>query len=200
MSISTYAELKTAIANWLHRSDLSSYLDDLVMAGEKWIMRNVRATEMETAFNVAISGGTVTVPSGFIGAKVLYVDGSPTQIIKPLSLAQLLTKYPLRSSGGKPLFFAYSAGTLEFGPYPDSNYTIKGTYYRRQGPLSSSVYDLFTNNPDLFLFAALAESEPFIKNDKRVPLWTAKRDAIASDISAEAQGTAYSGGMAVTLA
>lgn len=200
MSITTNSELKTAVSSWLKRSDLSAFLDDLVMAGEKWIMRNVRATEMETAFNVAIAGGTAAVPTGYLGAKFLYVDGSPTQIVRPMSLAQLFEKYPQRSSSQKPKFFAYSAGTLEFGPYPDSTYTIKGTYYRRQGPLSSAVYDLFTNNPDLYLFAALCEAEPFMKNDKRIAVWQAKRDAIANAINAEAQGIAFSGGMAITTA
>lgn len=200
MSITTHTELKTAVSNWLKRADLSSYLDDLVMAGEKWIMRKVRATEMETALSVVLSSGTGTVPTGFLGLKNAYVDGSPTQKLYVMSMSQLLEKYPQRSSNGKPKFIAYDAGTFHFGQFPDSNYTIKGTYYKRQGPLSSGVYDLFTNNPDLFLFAALAEAEPFLKNDKRVALWMAKRDSVANDINSEAQSIAYAGGMAVTLA
>lgn len=201
MTISTHSELKTALASWTKRADLTNYLDDLVMAGEKWIMRNVRATEMETALSVAISGtGIATAPTGFLGLKNSYVDGSQTQKLYVMSMAQLLEKYPLRASSSKPKFIAYDAGSFHFGPFPDSTYTIKGTYYKRQGPLSSAVYDLFTNNPDLFLFAALAETEPFIKNDKRVPLWTAKRDGIANAINAEAQGISYAGGMAITTA
>jgi len=200
MSITTHAQLKTAASGWLKRDDLSAYLDDIVMAGEKWIMRNVRATEMQAVFNVVISGGTATVPTGYLGSKALYVDGSPAQLIRPMGLEQLLEKYPQRASSGKPIFFAYSAGALEFGPYPDSGYTIKGTYYKRQGPLSSAVYDLFTNNPDLYLFATLCEAEPFMKNDKRIPVWQMKRDKIANDINIEAAGIAFSGGMAITPA
>jgi len=200
MSITTHSELKSRASEWLKRADLSAYLDDLVMAGEKWIMRNVRATEMETALNVTIAGGVATVPTGFLGAKVLYVDGSPAKLIRPMGLQQLFEKYPVRSSSGKPSFFAHSAGTLEFGPYPDSTYTVKGTYYKRQGPLSSAVYLLFLNNPDLYLFATLCEAEPFMKNDKRIPVWRDKRDAIAVDINTEAQGIAFSGGMTITPA
>lgn len=201
MSITTHAELKTAVSNWLKRSDLSSYLDDLVMAGEKWIMRKVRATEMETALSTSISGsGTATAPSGFLGFKYSYIDGSPTRKLVTRTPAQIFERFPNRSSDSKPEWIGYDAGSFIFGPFPDSTYTVKGTYYKRHGPLSSGVYDLFTNNPDLFLFAALAESEPFLKNDKRVALWMSKRDAIAKDINDEAVGITGSGELAMIVA
>ena len=200
MSISTYAELKTAISSWAHRADLTAYLDDIVTLAEKRIMREVRATEMETALSVAISSGTATVPTGFLGLKNAYVDGSPTQKLYVVSLSQLFEKYPTRSSTTKPKFIAYDAGTFHFGPFPDSAYTIKGTYYKRQGPLFSGVYDLFTNNPDLYLFACLAELETVLKNDPRVALWQAKYSSIRDAVNAEAQGIGFSGGMAVMVA
>lgn len=201
MSITTHAELKTAVSNWLKRSDLSTYLDDLVMAGEKWIMRKVRATEMETSMSVSISGsGTATPPSGFLGFKYSYIDGSPARKLVTRTPAQIFERFPNRSSSGKPEWIGYDAGSFIFGPFPDSTYTVKGTYYKRQGPLSSGVYDLFTNNPDLFLFAALAESEPFLKNDKRVALWMSKRDAIAKDINDEAVGITGSGELTMITA
>lgn len=200
MAITTYAELKTATSNWLKRSDLSSYLDDFVTLGEKRIMRDVRATEMETALSVTISSGTASVPSGFLGLKNAYVDGSPTQKLYVASIAQIYEKYPQRSSDGKPRFIAYDAGSFIFGPYPDSGYTIKGTYYKRQGPLSSAVYDLFSNNPDLYLFACLCEAEPFMKNDKRIPVWEAKYGMIRDAINTEAKGIANSGGALVMTA
>jgi hypothetical protein len=202
MSITTYAELKTAVSSWVHRSDLSANLDDLVTAGEKWIMRKVRAPEMETALSVAISTttGLATVPTGFLGLKYAYVDGSPTQPLEVRSPQQIFNRFPTRSSDSKPEWIGYDAGSFLFGPFPDSGYTVKGTYYKRQGPLSSAVYDLFSNNPDLFLFAALAETEPFIKNDKRVALWIAKRDAITKDINDEAVGILGAGGLSMITA
>jgi hypothetical protein len=202
MSITTYAELKTAISGWVHRADLSANLDDFVTAGEKWIMRKIRAPEMETALSVAISTttGLATVPAGFLGLKYAYVDGSPTQPLEVRSPQQIFNRFPTRSSDSTPQWIGYDAGSFLFGPFPDSGYTVKGTYYKRQGPLSSGVYDLFSNNPDLYLYAALAETEPFIKNDKRVPLWIAKRDAIAKDINDEAVGILGAGGLSMITA
>jgi hypothetical protein len=200
MAISTHAELKAAISSFKHRSDLSAVLDDIVTLGEKRIMREVRATEMETALSVAISGsGTATVPTGFLGLKYAFIDGSPTSPLTIRSPAQVLGRYPQRSSSSKPSDIAYDAGTFIFGPFPDSTYTVKGTYYARQGPLSSAVYALFTNNPDLFLFACLAETEVYVVNEKRLPMWMAKYESIKDAINTEAKGIAYSGGMQITL-
>lgn len=200
MAITTFAELKTAVArNWKHRQDLDSISEDLIMVGEKWINRNVRATEMETALSVAIASGTATVPTGFLGLKYAYIDGSPIQPLEVRSPQQIFARFTKRSSDAKPEWIGYDAGSLIFGPYPDSTYTVKGTYYKRQGPLSSAVYDLFTNNPDLFLFAALAEAEAYVENDKRISLWIAKRDQIALDINNEAKGIMASGGLTVTV-
>lgn len=197
----TYSGLRATLTDFLHRSDLSAPAADLILLGETWLMRKVRSTEMETALSSAISAsGTLTAPTGFLGLKNAYIDGSPTQKLYVMSIAQLLDKYPLRSSDGKPKFIAYDAGTFHFGPFPDSTYTVKGTYYKRQGPVSSAVYDLFTNHQDLFLMASLCEAEPYIKNDKRMPMWKAKRDELLNDVNTQSQGISYSGGLAVTLA
>lgn len=201
MSITTHAELITAVgANWKHRSDLAGIAPDLIMLGEKWIMRKVRGTDMETALSVAIlASGTATAPTGFLGLKYAYIDGSPVKNLITKSPQQIITKYPLRSADSKPAWIGYDAGSFMFGPFPDSTYTVKGTYYKRQGPLATSVYDLFTNNPDLYLFAALAEAEAYVGKDARIPIWISKRDQIVQDLGAESQGIGYSGGMAITV-
>lgn len=201
MSLTTYAELKAGIVSWAKRSDLGPYLDDITTLAEKKIMREVRATEMETSFSDSISGsGTVSAPSGFLGWKAVYLNTSPITIIVPQPIGQLLQQYPKRTSDTVPHRIAYAAGTFHFGPFPDSTYAIAGTYYARQGPLASSLHALFTNNPDLYLFASLAELEPFMKNDSRVALWTAKYESIKAAINKEADaiGGAASG-MMVTV-
>lgn len=200
MALTTYNELKSAIANWTHRGDIATYCDDLVTLAEARINREVRSTEMETALSVTIASGVAAVPSGFLELRHAYVDGSPSQKLYVKSAADIYDKYPTRASTGKPCFIAYDAGNFIFGPYPDSNYTIKGTYFRLQGPLSSGTYTLFTVNPDLFLFAALAESSPFLVNDKRVQLWETKYRQIRDDVNTRSEGSRVGGGMAMSVA
>ena len=182
MSITTYAELKTSVSNWIKRADLTSYLDDIVTLGESRIMREVRTSDMETALSGSISSGTMALPTGYLELKFAYVSAAPVTWLQKKSASWIYQKYPIRSGGEVPKFIAREGTNFIFGPYP-SNATIAGVYYKNLGPLSSNLHNLFVNNPDLYLFACLAETEPFIKNDPRIQIWEAKYEKIKNDIN-----------------
>jgi hypothetical protein len=149
---------------------------------------------METAYSDTISSGVIAVPSTFVAWKHVYIDGTPITTLQAKAASWLYTRYPTRSSEGKPKFIARDAGNFVFGPYPDSAYTMKGTYYARLTSILTSANALFTQNPDLYLFAALAELEAFKKDDKRVELWMTKRNQILSDVNGEDRAEEFSGG------
>lgn len=200
MAITTYAELTTAITNWTHRSDLSAYLADFVALAEARINREVRSPEMETALSSAISGTTLTAPTGFLELRNAYVDTSPATPLKVVSPAMIYEKYPERSSTGVPEYIAYDAGSFIFGPAPDSTYTIKGNYYKKQGPLSSAVYDLFSNHPDLFLFASLVEAYIFLRNDAEAARWDARYQTAKASVMNRNESVHFGGGMVMVVA
>jgi hypothetical protein len=198
VSIATYAELQTAVATWAHRADIATPAPDLIMLGEKWIFRNVRAREMETALSGTISSGTLAVPTGFRQLKHARVATSPVQKLTITTPDSIYEDYPVRSGGSIPKFIAEDAGSFIFGPYP-GNYDIAGTYYKALTSIASSANALFLANPDLYLFAALAEATPYMKDLKMAAVWTAKRDGIKDDINEESMQGRYGAGMAVTL-
>ena len=194
MAISTLAELKTSITNWSHRDDLATYLDDIILVGEKWIFRHARTREMETALSVTISSGVAALPSDFLQAKYLYIDGTPARKLDMKSPGYVISQYPTRSSTSKPYVCAVDGANLIFGPHPDSNYTVSGMYYAKPTSILAGVSTFFTANPDLYLWACLAELEPFLKNDKRIQLWMAKRDLTLQNINNERMGAEASNG------
>lgn len=174
--ISSYATLKTAVADWLVRSDLTSYIPYFVEAGEERIYRELKVRQMETAVSSAISSGVIALPSAFRGFKTLYVDGSPITPLRPTDLDSLYRQYPTRSSDSEPGAFAINGSNVEFGPYPDSAYTIKGTYWKKLDALSDANTSnwLITDAPYMLLWASLVEAQPFIKDDPRIPIWEGK--------------------------
>lgn len=193
MSISTYAELQTAVENWLSRADLDSLIPDFITLGETRIFRKLRVKEMETSFSTTITSGTISLPTSYVDLKFSYVDGDSSQWLERKPARWIYENYPTRSSDGKPKFIAREGDTFIFGPYPDSGYTIKGSYYKNIGPVSSSAHSVFTNNPDLYLFAALCEAAPYIKNDKRIPLWEAKFSSALAQAQEKSEKEEYSG-------
>jgi hypothetical protein len=199
VSISTYAELQTAVATWAHRADLSTPAPDLILLGEKWIFRNVRAREMETALSVAISSGVAAVPSTFRQLKHARIDQSPSVPLQIRPAAWIYANYPNRSSSTTPKFIAVDGANFIFGPN-SSDGTVKGTYYGALTSIQSSANALFLAHPDLYLFAALAEAAPYLKDLKMAMAWTSKRDEIKNDINREAMQGRFGDAMAVSTA
>lgn len=196
MAIANYSDLKSSVASWLNRADLTSQIPDLIMLGESRIYRELRLRTMEASLNSTISSGVIAIPSDYLELKYAYVDGTPVQCLSRMNAQSLIEKYPTRSSDVKPTHIATDAGNFIFGPYPDSAYTIKGTYYKKLTALSdSNTTNWFTtNSPGILLFAALSEAEPFLKNDSRVTLWQAKYDQEKMLIEQEEMRERFSGG------
>lgn len=194
MALASYANLTAAIADELHRSDLTTPIADFVLRGEKRIHREVRATEMEATYSGTIASGVIAVPTDFLAWRAVYIDSNGANILQPKDWEWVLANYPQRSASGVPKFIARNATNFEFGPYPDSNYTVKGTYYKRLTTVSSSWNALATANPDLYLYAALTQASAYIGDDPRIPLWEAAYQSAKNAINAEAIGIDFDGG------
>lgn len=174
--ITTYATLQTAIADYLARSDLTSFLPNFTQAWEERFLRDSAnwASWMEAALSVTITNSVAAVPADYLGLKIAYISGNNSPPLKRISLDQLYQRYPRESSTGTPRYIARNASNFEFGPVPSSG-TLKGTYYAKPTVLrtdSDGVNWLVTNAPDLCLYGSLLEAESFIKNDKRLATWS----------------------------
>jgi len=196
MAITTYAQLKTAVTSWLDVSTatLSTTIDDLVTIAEARIFREARTRDTEAVLSGTIASGVVAVPSDYIALKFAYLVTSPSQILERRPAEWIYSQYPIRSSAGRPKYIGREAGNFIFGPYADSGYTLAGVYYKKLAALSTTAHALFTNNPDLYLFGCLAESEILIGRDERLPIWRTKYAEILAQVNGVAREEDSSGG------
>jgi len=187
MSFANYTAFTTSLSSWMDigTSDIGASLyADLITVAESRIFREARTRDMEESFSTVIGSGTIGVPSGYLELKSAYIDSSPVQSLERRKAEWIYSEYPLRSSEGPPKYIAREGSTFIFGPYPDSAYTVKGVRYMQPTAISaSSVSSFFTNNPDLYLFACLAESEIIIGRDNRIPVWEAKYQKILAQVN-----------------
>lgn len=174
MALSTYADVSTAIANELHRSDLTSYIPDFIRRAEAKINK-LRIRQMETTTASTMSAGVIAVPSNYIELKDAYISSLvPYVNLDRKTSNWIYDKYPTRQADSVPRFIAREGTNFIFGPYPAANYVVTMVFYNRFAPLSDSTNALFSIYPGLWLYGALLEAEGFLKNDKRVPLWQEK--------------------------
>lgn len=200
MSLNSFTTIKTAIGAWLDRSDMTGVIPDLIAMAEARIYRELRIRAMEESISTAISSGVVAVPAGYLEMKHAYMDGK--YAISRVDPAFIYERYPERTAQGIPVYFAREAENFIFGPYPDSAYTMKGVYYKKLTALSvSNETNWFTDNcPELILFGALVEAEPYIGNDARVILWESKFSSIKNELKAADKREGLSGSRLQTVA
>jgi hypothetical protein len=197
--VSTYATLVTAVGDYLARSDLTTFIPNFIQNFEERFYRQPRnwGAWMETAFSGAIASSVVAVPSDFLAWKVVSLGGQSGRKLQQIPLSKLHEDYPRGGSSGKPKYIARNASNFEFGPIPDSAYTVTGTYYAKQTVIrtdSDGINWLVTNAPDLLIYGALLEAEPFLKNDSRVALWQGFHDRALQDYRDFIKATDLSGG------
>ena len=196
MSFATYSDLKTSIAGYLARSDLTSQIPDFITFAENRLRRELRIRQMlksVTTVTVA-SDATVEIPSDFLQARDFVVMTNP---IQPLSYSSpsSLSNDPRTSQIGVPRSYTIMATEFQVAPAPDGVYTLKLLYYAAPTYLSSNnTTNVFlTTAPDGLLYGALVEAEPYLMNDARINTWGSMYDrAISSLIKSDEEGQ-YSG-------
>lgn len=195
MAINTFSTLKTAIGNWLNRTDIDDRIDEFITIAEDKIYRSLRVRQMETALSDTISSGVIAVPSGYLEMKYMYLNTTPTTKLVRTSLENIYHNYPTRSSTGVPAYFAREGTNFIFGPYPDSGYTAQGIYYKKLTALGTSNETnwITTDIPELLLYGALCEAEPFIWNDPRLPMWQSKYEQELKRIQEQDDDEDFSG-------
>lgn len=201
MSLSTYADLKTSLTNWLKRSDLTSYLDDFISIGEARIAREIRAQiqEQRTTTTLLTSTPYINLPTDYMEHRVLWISDNPKVKLEYLAPEAFFERYNT-STTGKPRAFTIIGDEVRFGPSPDSAYTVELWYWKKLTSLSSAVHSLFTNNPDLYLYAALCAATPFLKDDKRIQVWETYFGEVRDMVNATERAKRYPTGMRVIAA
>jgi hypothetical protein len=198
MAFDSYTAFRSNIVTWCDFGEstalTNTQLDDVIRVAERKVGRKVRCRQNETALNVTIANGVVSIPTNYLELKSAYIDGSPTQKLERRNVDYIYDKYPTRSSTSKPKFISREGSNFVFGPYPDSGYTVKGTFYKRMPNLSTTLHGLFTVAEDLYLWAACAEASESVGDDKRFAIFDAKYQRTLAEVNGEDSNEAGSGG------
>jgi hypothetical protein len=203
MAFTNYSDLKTEIANYLGRDDLTSQIPTFIRLAEERVARDLRTRHMLKVSQATMTAddNTVALPSDFIAMKDMHIDGNPIRTLQFQNSSNFF-RNSRASDKGVPVMYTLLASEFQFAPIPDSNYTLKLIYYYKPDYLSdSNVSNLFLANcPDLLLYGALAEAEPYLMNDERVNTWASLYDRGLASLRASDDDAEYpSSPMSITL-
>ena len=170
MAITTYAELQTAIGDWLNRADLDQKIPDFIRLAESTLNDVLRSADMVTqATSQTITSGRADLPEDaleIVYAQVAGAEDEPLEQITPQQLTML--RRTRTRDAANPRFFAIIGRKIAVTPTPSSG-SLDIDYYQRIPALSSSNTTnwLLTDAPHIYLYTSLLHATPFLMDDAR---------------------------------
>lgn len=201
MAITQYSELKTAIANWLERSDLTNRIPEFISLaqakmyrGEKslnppyrWVRKPLRVNAMLTTGSLTPSSGSADISTltRFLAIERIYVNTTPGRRLEYLTPTDFWSRNAAYESAN-PCFFTIEGNTIYIGPRSTTALVIG--YYQTFAALSDDADTdwVLTNAPHVYLHGALMEAHEYEKDyearDRQAELFNAAINGLdASD-------------------
>jgi hypothetical protein len=186
MALSTYADLKAAIASWLNRADLSSTIPDFIRLAESTLNDVLRQADMITqSTGITITSGKATLPADALEIVYAQVGSTEDEPLEQISPQQLTMLRRTRTRGAaNPRFFAIIGRQIVVTPTPAFG-TLDINYYQRiptlVGGLDSGTNWLLTDAPHLYLYTSLLHATPFLMDDARYAVF---QNAVSQQVMA----------------
>lgn len=193
----TYAELKTAIANYLNRSDLTSDIDTFIDNVEAELNRRLRTKDMIKRATATADSQYLTVPTDWIEAINVEITSNDFSPLFQQSIESLdVYRKANNNSTGQPVYFAMVDDSIELAPTPDAEYTLQLTYYAKISALSDSNTSNFVSvsHPDVYLYGALKHASIFLMEDDRIPMFTQQFEKALEEMRLEQEKAAFGKG------
>lgn len=169
MTITTYAELKTAFgsAGWFLGRDMTTQVDEIIDLAEAYLNTKLRCRQMETTTDLTPTSNVCTLPDDYLEYKRVVELASIRRRLNYITEDAADRLYPTRASGLACHFTIYGESLLAL---PLSANDIELTYYAKVPALSDSNTTnwLLTAHPGIYVAACKMYAAEFIEEDEIV--------------------------------
>ena len=197
MAISTYTELKTAIANFLARDDLPSVIPDFIQLAEATMSRELETRSQEKRATATLTSGDeyIALPTDLREVREVKLNTTPLTVLTYYSPVALDSNF---SSGGvgKPKGFSIIGDEMKMRPVPDDSYTAEIIYIGSITALSDSnaTNNILTRSPDAYLYGSLAEAYAYLLDEQRASQYLQRFNLALEQIKVDEQRAHYGTG------
>lgn len=196
MPIASYSDLKTALADFLNRDDMTAVVPTFITLAESQIRRDLRHWRQERRVTGPADNDFEQLPTDFLEAiNLTRSDGTQLKYYSTPALADARTGDP--GVSGPPRAYSINAGQIELWPpaAPDTE-TLTLRYYASIPPLSDADPSnwLLEEMPDIYLYGSLLHSAPYLKDDARTQVWGALYSAAVVQANKTSRVASSSGG------
>lgn len=194
----SYSDLKTEIADFLERNDLTSVIPTFIQLCEAEMQRKLKILAFETTSTVTITSGSGTLPTGFSGARSAYWSSNPNRMLRyvpPHELDRLNASDPSYVS-----WYTITGSTIKTAD--DASGDLVMTYMASFTPLSGSATTnaLLTNHPAVYLYGSLVHASVYCKDFEGAIAYRKLFDNELEQINRDNADKKYQGPLVVRVA
>ena len=197
MALTNYTGLKTSIADFLNRDDLTSVIPDFVALAEAQINRDVRHWRMEARANGQQTNldEYMQIPSDWVETIRLHLTGSGTSTLNLISRDAMADKRQANNDEtGTPTHYTHADGQFQLYPTPSNDTNFELLYYQKIPSLISNTDNwLLLEAPDVYLYGSLLHSAPYLADDQRVAVWAQLYGAAVQRLNEVSEDARFSG-------
>ena len=192
-TITNYATLQSAIADYLNRADLTAQIQTFIQFAEADLNTRLRSREMIVNATATSDGQFVALPPDWLEAINMMIVGgqSPLRYITPDEADTIIKAQTYTSTR----FYSMTTGVIELVPPAVDDITIDMVYYGKIPALSdaNTTNWLLTKAPDVYLYGALTHAAPFLMDDQRMAVFGQIYLARVQSLQDESQKSLHSG-------
>ncbi|WP_298255845.1 hypothetical protein [Bradyrhizobium sp.] len=177
-----YPSLQTAVTEYLARDQdttLIARIPSFVQLAEAKFNRQLFVRQMESRAIAVVNLTSsepefIALPSDFQSMRRVRLSSVTGKPALEFRSGLQMDEFRFRSADvvAQPYYFTVFGNEIELAPTPDQAYTIEMVYRANIPPLATNTTNwLLTLAPDLYLYGALLESAPYIKEDARIQTW-----------------------------
>jgi hypothetical protein len=164
MALNTYSALKTSVANWLNRTDLTDEIVDFISLTEADFNSKLRIRKMISETTITIDAETEDLPTGFLQIRDFFIVSGSTKLPLRYMTPSQMDSIKGTSTTGTPEVYTILGDKLRFAPKPDSTFTATLNFYKKFDALSDSNTSNFilSDHPSIYLYGALYHATNFL--------------------------------------
>jgi hypothetical protein len=183
MSIATYAELKTAVGNWLEDDELTDRIPEFIALGEASIARDVRCRDMEKRATTTITTEYVEIPDDYISIRNIQLNTDPVRDLEYLT-PETLDRMTSHSGTGEPKWFTIIGREFQFRPVPTS-YEVEIAYTARFAAFSDDADTnwLLENHPGIYLYGTLTAAGIYRRDEEGLRTYAIAYDSEVKELN-----------------
>ena len=194
MAVTNYSQLQAAVADWLNRDDLTAAIKDFISLAEAELTRTLRHRSMIKRSTATIDSEYSATPGDWIQTVSLILETDPVRQMEYVTNEALNGLKVSSRATGTPTHFTHVGTEIQVHPRPDNTstgYTGEIVYYAKIPVLSDSNTTnwLLTLAPDIYLYGALIQSAPYLRDDERLATWASLYQKLIEDLYVSDQRT-----------